>query len=298
MKAKAMPRLSRVLLDRALIRRLAPYLAIAAAVALCATVATVLLLRGWRAIRGQEDVVFAVRQELETHKANAELMERSLTEELDEVRSANEQTARLLLSRQQATEVLNGLYAQAEAGGVQVMDLRSQPSPQDSGLASYQVRNLRLRATGNLPPLLALVTRVQQAAPAATVLIENLTATEGAQTGEMSVDILLFMARATEEEPAPAGATAAAGSASGEYLIVRPPDWPAEWKWPGGFEVPAAAAPRPSGDLNHEVVKGDTLYSLALRYGVTVADLQAANGLTDDRIYVGQPLRIPDPQTR
>ncbi len=43
----------------------------------------------------------------------------------------------------------------------------------------------------------------------------------------------------------------------------------------------------------HEVAAGDTLYSLAIRYGVTLADLQAANGLADDRITIGQRLRVP-----
>ena len=51
--------------------------------------------------------------------------------------------------------------------------------------------------------------------------------------------------------------------------------------------------PPAAGEGIHEVAAGDTLYSLAIRYGVTLADLQAANGLADDRITIGQRLRIP-----
>lgn len=43
----------------------------------------------------------------------------------------------------------------------------------------------------------------------------------------------------------------------------------------------------------HRVAQGDTLFSLARRYGITVEDLRAANGLVDDRIVTGALLIIP-----
>lgn len=43
----------------------------------------------------------------------------------------------------------------------------------------------------------------------------------------------------------------------------------------------------------HTVVKGDYLYSLAKKYGVTVEQLQAANELSSDFIKEGQILKIP-----
>jgi len=44
----------------------------------------------------------------------------------------------------------------------------------------------------------------------------------------------------------------------------------------------------------HVVQRGETLHTIALRYGVTVADIMAANGITNpDRIYIGQRLTIP-----
>jgi len=46
------------------------------------------------------------------------------------------------------------------------------------------------------------------------------------------------------------------------------------------------------GDL-HVVRKGDTLSKIAQRYGTTVKALQAANGLSNDVIQIGQKLKLP-----
>lgn len=43
----------------------------------------------------------------------------------------------------------------------------------------------------------------------------------------------------------------------------------------------------------HTVVKGDTLYSVARKYGTTVAELQRLNGLAGTTIEIGQTLRLP-----
>ena len=50
----------------------------------------------------------------------------------------------------------------------------------------------------------------------------------------------------------------------------------------------------PGSDCVHEVVVGENLYRLSIRYGVLVANIAAASGVTDfDRISVGQKLTIP-----
>lgn len=47
--------------------------------------------------------------------------------------------------------------------------------------------------------------------------------------------------------------------------------------------------------LTHTIQPGETLYSIAVRYGVTVQELMQANNLTDpDLIYPGQVLIIPE----
>ncbi|MBK5210367.1 MAG: glucosaminidase domain-containing protein [Flavobacteriaceae bacterium] len=44
--------------------------------------------------------------------------------------------------------------------------------------------------------------------------------------------------------------------------------------------------------LNHIVVKGDTLYSISKRYGLTVDELKLLNGLSSNEISIGQSLNL------
>ena len=50
--------------------------------------------------------------------------------------------------------------------------------------------------------------------------------------------------------------------------------------------------------FTYTVVRGDSLWLLANRYGSTVAAIKQANGLTSDIIYVGQKLTIPGSGTQ
>jgi LysM repeat protein len=58
----------------------------------------------------------------------------------------------------------------------------------------------------------------------------------------------------------------------------------------GKAETPARAAPVTSV---YRVNRGDTLWSIARRHGVTVSALKALNGLSGSRIKAGQRLRVP-----
>ena len=47
-------------------------------------------------------------------------------------------------------------------------------------------------------------------------------------------------------------------------------------------------------DTSYKVEKGDTLYSISRKYQITVAELRAANNLSEnDIIKIGQKLIIP-----
>lgn len=58
----------------------------------------------------------------------------------------------------------------------------------------------------------------------------------------------------------------------------------------------ASTIPYPSDaerqELSHTVGRGDTLSGIALKYGVSIADLKAANNLTGDNIRAGQKLTV------
>ncbi len=57
---------------------------------------------------------------------------------------------------------------------------------------------------------------------------------------------------------------------------------------------PAVPIVRPEHSFNYTVIAGDTLYSLAERFGVTVRDLARTNGLSEDQpLLIGQRLTVP-----
>jgi putative chitinase len=64
---------------------------------------------------------------------------------------------------------------------------------------------------------------------------------------------------------------------------------------PVATAIPAATtAPSTSGTVTYIVQRGDTLYSIARRYGTTVEAIAAANGIANpNQIRVGQKLTIP-----
>lgn len=61
------------------------------------------------------------------------------------------------------------------------------------------------------------------------------------------------------------------------------------------LRIPASSRPPATAPTRTHVVRaGETLFTIALRYGVTVAALQAANNIVNpNQIYVGQVLTIP-----
>jgi LysM repeat protein len=61
-----------------------------------------------------------------------------------------------------------------------------------------------------------------------------------------------------------------------KLTIIQPPDYSATM----AYET-------------YEVQQGDTLYTIAAKYGMTVAEIKEANGLKSDRLSVEQKLRIP-----
>ncbi|HEY5706906.1 MAG TPA: LysM peptidoglycan-binding domain-containing protein [Terrimicrobiaceae bacterium] len=82
-----------------------------------------------------------------------------------------------------------------------------------------------------------------------------------------------------------------------------PKDWGLELPRltrPSPVNAPAPALPQPDSQSSlYEVKRGDALILIGKRFGVTVAQIKELNGLKDDKIRIGQILRIPPaaPQT-
>jgi LysM repeat protein len=61
-----------------------------------------------------------------------------------------------------------------------------------------------------------------------------------------------------------------------------------------GLLLLLAAMPSFAQNRSHVVARGDTLYNISVRYGVSMAAIQSVNGLANaNLIYVGQTLIIP-----
>jgi LysM repeat protein len=64
------------------------------------------------------------------------------------------------------------------------------------------------------------------------------------------------------------------------------------------LKIPGTSAPAPGTGQEYVVQRGDTLYSIAQRYGTTVDAIQRANGIVNPwYISVGQKLVIPQGST-
>ena len=102
--------------------------------------------------------------------------------------------------------------------------------------------------------------------------------------------------RAPRDAERPADASPPAGQPP---TIGREPDRPpaadrqTERPAETGRPLAETAAPQPAaGGTSHVVAPGETLFRIALRYDMSVADLRRLNGITGDQIEVGQRLAV------
>ena len=65
------------------------------------------------------------------------------------------------------------------------------------------------------------------------------------------------------------------------------------------FMIPVSlATARPDGDVIHEVKYGQTLWSIAIEYGVKIEDIRRLNNFTDDEVFPNQNLLIQKAATQ
>lgn len=80
----------------------------------------------------------------------------------------------------------------------------------------------------------------------------------------------------------------------GQVLTITPEHEAPSVAPPGDTAAPQVAALPIASGQTHTIQRGETLFGIAQRYGVTVTDLQTLNTITDaSRIFAGQELLIP-----
>jgi LysM repeat protein len=85
------------------------------------------------------------------------------------------------------------------------------------------------------------------------------------------------------------------GPETANYEAVNPP---ADSSYgPAAYEdntnYTPAPTPAPAAARSHTIVKGDTLWGLSRKYGVSIDAIKAANNMTGDTVVLGKTLRIP-----
>jgi membrane-bound lytic murein transglycosylase D len=121
--------------------------------------------------------------------------------------------------------------------------------------------------------------------PATLMALNNLTASSGLIIGQVLV------LKAETGQPATAAAAKPVAPAAPVSRPVATTANPALYV-PKPATPAAAVAPAVSPAAQHTVAKGETLYSIARLYKVTVADLKTWNAKTDDTAKVGEVLQV------
>ncbi len=163
-------------------------------------------------------------------------------------------------------------------------------TPPVSGKPLYFVTTIRLRAQGTQRQLVDFVARLQESA-AKNFVINNLelAGAEGTPTALLTMGISLFISPSAPGEAQTTTQPPTGAEISPTPTPIPPPPLPTPTATPTVTPTPT---PR---YIIHVVQPGDTLYSLARRYGISVEAIMAANKLTDFNIRIGQQLLIPPP---
>ncbi|MFO7698580.1 MAG: LysM peptidoglycan-binding domain-containing protein [Anaerolineae bacterium] len=178
------------------------------------------------------------------------------------------------------------------------------PASAQSDLAALRVQMERAWNGANWPAALALLDHMRTLAPQDVTLIDRQQRGHLNYAWDLLAAGLCSQARTQFERALgllPGDSQALQGIA---LTAVRcPADVPV--RAPTAVAAPGGATrvlPTPSSSTapvdrpaTYTVRRGDTLYSLARRFGVTVAALQRANGLPDDAIQAGMQITIPSP---
>jgi LysM repeat protein len=196
----------------------------------------------------------------------------------------------------QVSVVIDTLYGAARATGVAVADLQSQ-SKAGAGLPGlYQVTIVHVQVSGSSRQVLDFGTQLREVL-ARGVLVSSLgvQGTESAST--LSMELSIYSSPFASGQPGTATGSGEATATPTATATATPTQTPI----PAGTSTrppqpSATTASAPTAHPNFTVYivrRGDTLFSIARRFGTSVAAIKAANGMRNANISVGQRLLIP-----
>ena len=208
------------------------------------------------------------------------------------------------LTRSAATQPIPAQPAStqpAPSTGVPLQAITAQPP-----VAPYYTRAIRLRAQGTTRQLVDFASRLKEANTKGFVVNSfNIVGSEGIPTAFLNMDISLYVLASSSDAVATRAPTPLPAppvyptpvipivtpSATLGVMTVTVTPIPIFSQTPTPSLTPTAT----SKYIVHIVQPGDTLFSLARRYGTTVEAIMALNRLPNSNIRIGQQLLIPVP---
>jgi LysM repeat protein len=170
------------------------------------------------------------------------------------------------------------------------------PTASSEGKPIVYVTSVRLQAQGTSRQLVDFVSRLNGQL-AKGFVINNIGLTGGDAIASLTMDISLYITSLDLQVPAAVqtpGAVPTLAATTMQPVEIPTPSAPQPLA-PAASPIPPTLTPAPPGPkyIVYVVRPGDTLYSIARRYGITVAAIMAANRLPNFNIHVGQQLQIP-----
>lgn len=118
----------------------------------------------WQEKRDLASQLASAKKALEEAKTAQEASPEKLQQQIEAAQAKLNDVARVFLSDSQATEVLNKLYQYAAASRVEIVNLQTQPTPEEAKKTTYDIRAFRLQANGALLDLVNFMSRIEEAA--------------------------------------------------------------------------------------------------------------------------------------
>ena len=183
----------------------------------------------------------------------------------------------------------------------------AQPNSSPPPVDPYYVTRVQLKAQGTTKQLLDFVSRIKETGEKSVVINDiNIKGNETTTAANLALDISLYVSRNSLAETVPARP-----SSSGTVTLPTATQIPATFTPipPTPTPVPPTVTSTPIPPTAtptliptvapryavYVVRPGDTLFSLARRYGTTIEAIMATNHLIDYTIRIGQQLLIPLP---
>lgn len=115
-----------------------------------------------------------------------------LRKQVEAAQANLDDVANVFLSDSQASEALNRMYQYASENQVEIIDLQTQPTPQEEEKGAYDVRKFQLQAEGSLPDLADFISRIEESVLESFV-ISNVSITEGEEQEQDTLNMSIAL---------------------------------------------------------------------------------------------------------